>query len=257
MRWMKICIEVLQLASPLNFESPQVYIFEKTASLPVTDNRSLEKACNTTVKNFVCSQDRVHVSCVCWCHAAVLAVSGYRLVGEPSFYWYQVTVLTDVTLHSVCRHVYALLAFYVLIYLLMPHTNTVLAKPLAACTYLSSIASALPYTMLKSIRKSKNRYFYHIFVSPGDARGAITLNVVWMEREFDACQTPRSMYPSIFNSFPVIRTASAKKIAVYTYPPYILFPWRRPCDYHALCCMDGKTIHCLPNPSQHVPIYLQ
>ena len=40
--------------------------------------------------------------------------------------------------------------------------------------------------MLKSMRKSKNRYFYHIFVSPGDAPGAITLNVVWMEREFDA-----------------------------------------------------------------------
>jgi len=40
--------------------------------------------------------------------------------------------------------------------------------------------------MLKSMRKSKNRYFYHIFVSPGDAPGAITLNVVWMKREFDA-----------------------------------------------------------------------
>jgi len=35
--------------------------------------------------------------------------------------------------------------------------------------------------MLKSMRKSKNRYFYHIFVSPGDAPEAITLNVVWME----------------------------------------------------------------------------
>ena len=35
------------------------------------------------------------------------------------------------------------------------------------------------------MRKSKNRYFYHIFVSPGDAPGAITLNVIWMEREFD------------------------------------------------------------------------
>ena len=40
--------------------------------------------------------------------------------------------------------------------------------------------------MLKSMRKSKSRYFYHIFVSPGDAHGAITLNVVWMEREFNA-----------------------------------------------------------------------
>ena len=35
--------------------------------------------------------------------------------------------------------------------------------------------------MLKSMRKSKNRYFYHIFVSPGNAPGAITLNVVWMK----------------------------------------------------------------------------
>jgi len=40
--------------------------------------------------------------------------------------------------------------------------------------------------MLKSMHKSKNRHFYHIFVSPGDAPKAITLNVVRMEREFDA-----------------------------------------------------------------------
>jgi len=32
------------------------------------------------------------------------------------------------------------------------------------------------------MRKSKNSYFYYIFVSPGDASGAITLNVVWVER---------------------------------------------------------------------------
>ena len=60
------------------------------------------------------------------------------------------------------------------------------------------------------MRKSKNRYFYHIFVSPGDAPNAITLNVVWMEREFDAYKLSRSMYPSIYNSFIVTRTASAK-----------------------------------------------
>ena len=35
--------------------------------------------------------------------------------------------------------------------------------------------------MLKSMRKSKNRYFDHIFVSSGDAPGAIMLNVVWMK----------------------------------------------------------------------------
>jgi len=27
------------------------------------------------------------------------------------------------------------------------------------------------------MRKSKNRYFYHVFVSPGDTPGAITLNL--------------------------------------------------------------------------------
>jgi len=51
------------------------------------------------------------------------------------------------------------------------------------------------------MRKSKNRYFYHIFVCPGDAPGAITLNVVWMEREFDAYKLSRCMYPSNHNRF--------------------------------------------------------
>jgi len=46
--------------------------------------------------------------------------------------------------------------------------------------------------MLKSMRKSKNRYFDHIFVSPGYAPWAITLNVVRMEREFDAYKLSRA-----------------------------------------------------------------
>ena len=81
------------------------------------------------------------------------------------------------------------------------------AKPLAACTFNS-------FRVIRCLSQSaspKNRYFYHILVSPGDAPGAIMLNVVWMEREFDAYKLYRSMYPPIFNSFPVIRTASAKK----------------------------------------------
>ena len=47
------------------------------------------------------------------------------------------------------------------------------------------------------MRKSKNRYFYHIIVFPG----AITLNVVWMEREFDAYKLSRCMCPSNYKSF--------------------------------------------------------
>jgi len=53
--------------------------------------------------------------------------------------------------------------------------------------------------MLKSMRKSKNRYFYQIFASPGDAPGAITLNVIWMEREFDAYKFSRCMCPFNYN----------------------------------------------------------
>ena len=67
------------------------------------------------------------------------------------------------------------------------------------------------YTMLKSMRKSKNRYFYHIFVSPGDALGAITLNVVWMEREFDAYKLSPCMCPSKYNRF-------VKKIGNFSHP---------------------------------------
>ena len=43
--------------------------------------------------------------------------------------------------------------------------------------------------------------FYHIFVSPGDAPGAITLSVVWMEREFHAYKLSRCMCPSNYNPF--------------------------------------------------------
>jgi len=147
---------------------------------------------------------------------------------------------------------------------------------------------------------------------PGNAPGAITLNVVWMEREFDAYKLSRSMYPSIFNSFPVIRTASAKNSHFLLPPPTFLFPsgdapaiitqyvagmerqfnacqtprsmylsifnsfrvipclsqcvspkiaifttffpWERPWGNHAKCCMDGKRIRCLQIVSLHVPI---
>jgi len=60
-----------------------------------------------------------------------------------------------------------------------------------------------------SNRKCKKSLFSrtaaHIFVPLGDAPAIITQLVAWMERQFNACQTPRSMYLSIFNSLLVIR----------------------------------------------------
>ena len=64
----------------------------------------------------------------------------------------------------------------------------------------------------------------HIFVSPGDAPATITQYVAWMERQFNACQTPCSMYLSIFNTFRVIRClirCVSLKIAIFT---TFLFP---------------------------------
>jgi len=101
------------------------------------------------------------------------------------------------------------------------------------------------------MRKSKNRYFYHIFVSAGDAPAIITQYVARMERKFNACQTRRSMCLSIFNSFRVIRclsqcvspkiaifttsifnsfirTASAKNRYFHVTPPTFLFPLETP-----------------------------
>jgi len=107
--------------------------------------------------------------------------------------------------------------------------------------------------MLKSKRKSKNRYIYHIFVSPGDAPGAITLNVVQIKEKsmltncLAACTHLSLTVSQLFEP-------QVQKIAVLTYrSPHFCFPWRRPCDCHSICYIDGKTIQCLPNPSQHVP----
>ena len=71
--------------------------------------------------------------------------------------------------------------------------------------------------MLKSMPKSKNRYFYHIFVCHGDAPGEITLNVVWMEREFDAYKLSRCMCPSKYNRLRYSEIF-VKKIGILSYP---------------------------------------
>ena len=49
-----------------------------------------------------------------------------------------------------------------------------------------------------------------------------------MEREFDAYKLSRCMYLSIFNSFPVIRTASAKNRRFHVPQPIFLFPLETP-----------------------------
>ena len=103
-----------------------------------------------------------------------------------------------------------------------------LSKP---CSMYSSICNSFPVIRTAS---AKNRRFHvprsaaHIFVSPGDAPAIITQYVAWTKIQFNACQTPRSMYLSIFNCFRVIRCLSQRvspKIAIYT---TFLFPLGTP-----------------------------
>ena len=110
--------------------------------------------------------------------------------------------------------------------------------------------------MLKSMRKSKNRYFFHIFVSPGDAPGAITLNVVRMEREFDAYKLSRSMYPSILNSAQVIRTASAKNRRFHLQQPTFVSPGDAPAIItQCVAWMERKFNACQTPRSMYLSIF--
>ena len=113
-------------------------------------------------------------------------------------------------------------------------------------------------TWSTNVKKSPfSRTAANIFLSPGDAPATIMQYVASMERQFNACQTHCSMYLYIFNSFGVIRWLSqcvSPKIAIL---PHFCFPWKRPWDNHAKCCMDGKRIRCLQIVSKHVPIYVQ
>jgi len=100
--------------------------------------------------------------------------------------------------------------------------NSMLAKPIAHVPiYLQQFPS---YSNRKCNKSPFSRTTDHTFVSPGDAPAIITQYIAWMERQFNACQTPRSMYPSIFNSYGVIRCLSqgvSPKIAIFT---TFLFP---------------------------------
>jgi len=57
------------------------------------------------------------------------------------------------------------------------------------------------YSNCKCKKSPFSRTAAHIFVSPGDAPGAITLNVVWMEREFGTYNLSHCRCPSNYNRF--------------------------------------------------------
>ena len=130
-----------------------------------------------------------------------------------------------------------------------------LTNCLAACTHLFSTVSQLfePQVPKIAIFTYRSPHFCFPWRRPCDYYAICCM----VERQFNACQTPRSMYVSIFNNFRVIRCLSqcvSTKIAIL---PHFCFPWGRPWGNYAKCCMDGKRIRCLQIALQHVSIYLQ
>ena len=75
----------------------------------------------------------------------------------------------------------------------------------------------------------------HILASPGYAPGTIAVNVTRLERGFNACKTPRCIYPSIFNHFWNIaiyrwRVIEPSREVNERFLPHFAFPWLCPWD---------------------------
>ena len=80
------------------------------------------------------------------------------------------------------------------------------------------------YSNRKCKKSPFSRTAVHIFVSPGDAPATITQYVASMKRQFNACQTPCSIYLSIFNSFRVIRCLCQRVSPKIVILPHFGFP---------------------------------
>jgi len=80
-----------------------------------------------------------------------------------------------------------------------------------------SIFNLFPVIQAGSLKIRHFSTFLHILASPVYAPGTIAVNVTRIEREFNACQMPRSMYPSIFYRFRGIATYWSK-IATFLTP---------------------------------------
>jgi len=72
--------------------------------------------------------------------------------------------------------------------------------------------SSTIYELQQDIDRKSQLFPTPLHLTPpyGVAPGTIAINVTRLERGFSACKTPRCIYPSIFNRFPVIQAGSLK-----------------------------------------------
>jgi len=132
---------------------------------------------------------------------------------------------------------------------------------MSAQPLISAKHDILPF-LLHDIRFQKVRMFCKVTATNKTRSSAVAkrprdASCLYSFYTLEWCGYPMvNKFEHMFIRFDMIH--EREKIAVFMYhSPHFCFHWRRPCDYHAICCMDGKTIQCFPNPSQYVPIYLQ
>ena len=88
----------------------------------------------------------------------------------------------------------------------------------------------------------------HIFASPW----TIAVTVTWIERGFNVCKMHHNMYPSIFNSFPVMQPISSKVRNFSLFFAHFGLPWVFPWDNRSKCYMDGRGFN---TDQMHSSIY--
>jgi len=86
-----------------------------------------------------------------------------------------------------------------------------------ASQHVPSIFNRFPVIQPVSSKVRHFSIFLHILVSPGYAPETIAVNVTWIEREFNAGQKHRSIYPSIFNCLRAIARYWSE-ISTFSYP---------------------------------------
>ena len=105
----------------------------------------------------------------------------------------------------------------------------------------------LQYSTVKS-----DRFGLH-FCFPGDAP-ATTVPIFPIDEKTIQCLPNILQHVPIYlQQFPSYSNRKCKKIYVFAYRSshFCSPPWRRRCDYHPICYINGKTIQCLWNLSQH------
>ena len=113
-----------------------------------------------------------------------------------------------------------------------------------------------PFTSYSEILVGNRNFFLPPLAFNAPVRsgpGTIAVNVTRLEKGFNACKTPRCIYPSIFNRFPVIQAGSLKIRRFSTFFAHFGLPCVRPWENRGKCYMGRKRIQCLSNASQHVP----